>query len=220
MTGPWDESVGESFEEHLLVSARDKTLEVIQKAARLFVPGTHEDEGRSIIKDLLAQSGYEKFWHAPQVRFGENTLRAFGEAGIPGLVLKENDIFFLDLGPVYGSHEGDVGRTFTVGDDPEMIKIAKDAEAIWFLVRDRWMKTQESGAQLYAHAQKVAKDLGWQLSLYEANGHRIADFPHIARQRGAIDGLDFKPAVNKWILEIQIKHPTRPFGAFYEDLLR
>jgi len=22
-----------------------------------------------------------------------------------------------------------------------------------------------------------------------------------------------------WILEIQIAHPTKPFGAFYEDLL-
>jgi hypothetical protein len=27
------------------------------------------------------------------------------------------------------------------------------------------------------------------------------------------------PALRRWMLEIQIAHPTRPFGAFYEDLL-
>lgn len=27
------------------------------------------------------------------------------------------------------------------------------------------------------------------------------------------------PTANRWILEIQIRHPSRNFGAFYEDLL-
>ncbi|MFP3748232.1 (Fe-S)-binding protein, partial [Achromobacter sp. SIMBA_011] len=31
--------------------------------------------------------------------------------------------------------------------------------------------------------------------------------------------FDACPNAGLWILEIQIAHPTKPFGAFYEDLL-
>ncbi|NDG05259.1 MAG: hypothetical protein EB121_07950 [Alphaproteobacteria bacterium] len=49
-------------------------------------------------------------------------------------------------------------------------------------------------------------------------GHLIGAFPH----RGWKEGLNnFPEAVvpGTWILEIQVRHPTLPFGAFYEDLL-
>lgn len=214
------ESVGEKFEDSLIVAARDKTLEVIRAVSRQVVPGMTEDQVRKLVQAEMEKSGTEKFWHAPQIRLGVNTLRAFGEPGEPGVILAENDVFFLDLGPVYAGHEGDVGRAFAVGSDPEMNRIARDVETIWKRVRDHWTQTQESGAKLYAFATQEAQALGWELSLHEANGHRIADFPHAAKRRGTIEGLDFKPSSSRWILEIHIKHPTRPFGAFYEDLLR
>jgi len=31
--------------------------------------------------------------------------------------------------------------------------------------------------------------------------------------------LEASPSSGLWILEIQIAHPSEPFGAFYEDLL-
>ncbi|WP_267131055.1 hypothetical protein [Burkholderia cepacia] len=36
---------------------------------------------------------------------------------------------------------------------------------------------------------------------------------------GNLGDFDAAPAAGLWTLEIQIAHPTRPFGAFYEDLL-
>ncbi len=51
------------------------------------------------------------------------------------------------------------------------------------------------------------------------DGHRAGDFPHQVFFRGGIAELDFKPGAGVWILEIQIRHPTLPFGAFYEDSL-
>ena len=42
----------------------------------------------------------------------------------PGVVLGEHDIFFLDIGPVYGGTEGDAGDTFVFGDDAEHHKAA------------------------------------------------------------------------------------------------
>lgn len=213
------ESVGENFNENLIRSARDQTLAAIQEAAKKIQPGMTEELARSLIKDLLRARGCEKSWHAPQIRFGINTLRAFGEPGQPDVVLGENDLYFLDLGPLFQNHEGDVSRTFALGNNPEMRKIAEDVETIWKKVRDRWFQTVESGAQLYSYARQIAQEMGWVLSLHEANGHRIADFPHVTRQRGSVEELDFRPSPLKWILEIQIRHPSRPFGAFYEDLL-
>jgi hypothetical protein len=47
----------------------------------------------------------------------------------------------------------------------------------------------------------------------------ISEFPHKAHYDGALIEQNFVPSPDLWILEIQLRHPTRPFGAFYEDLL-
>ena len=63
-----------------------------------------------------------------------------------------------------------------------------------------------------------AADRGWLLNL-EMTGHRVSEFPHKAHYDGALIDQRFAPSPGLWILEIQLRHPTRPFGAFYEDLL-
>jgi Xaa-Pro aminopeptidase len=219
MPGQIDETVGEKFDSNLLQEARNKALEVILEASKAIVPGVTENQAQILIKEIQLRKGASKAWHAPQIRFGENTLLAFGEKGQENLSLKTNDIFFFDIGPIFDGHEGDVGRPFVVGNDPEMLKCCKDAEQIWKEVRDHWKNKNVSGPQLYLFAQKTAEKLGWVLTLNNANGHRISDFPHAAKARGTIAGFEKVPMPNRWILEIQIRHPKRPFGAFFEDLL-
>lgn len=214
-----DESVGPAFEKDLLRQARDKTLEVVMTVGSALRPGMSEVETRKRIQEVQLEIGAPKSWHPPQIRFGENTLLPFGEPGKPDVVLAENDIFFLDIGAIYNNHEGDVARPFYLGTDPEMKKCCFDAEEIWFEVRNYWHEKKVSGGKLYEFAKMSASARGWILSLHEANGHRIADFPHAARSRGTIEGFEATPSADRWILEIQIRHPVRPFGAFYEDLL-
>jgi hypothetical protein len=60
--------------------------------------------------------------------------------------------------------------------------------------------------------------MGWVFNL-KVDGHRIGDFPHKAIHSGSLSSTTFKPTTDLWVLELQIRHPTRPFGAFYEDLL-
>lgn len=218
MQGSTNETVGEQFSADLLQQARDKTLAVILEAAPLMKPGMTETDAKNIIQKIQTQKGGLKSWHPPQIRFGENTLLVFGEKGMER-TLQPNDIFFFDIGPIFDSHEGDVGRPFTLGSDPDMSKCCEDAKALWHEVRDHWKSTQVTGGELYDFAKKCTERRGWTLSLNKANGHRIADFPHAARIRGSIEGFKKKPAPNRWILEIQIRHPEKPYGAFYEDLL-
>ncbi len=219
MRGPTNETVGELFQSDLLQFARDKTLQVIQKAAEMVRPGMTEKEAKDLIQKLQAELGAPKSWHPPQIRFGENTLLSFGKPGKESIVLKENDVFFFDIGPIFESHEGDVGRTFSLGSDPEMIRCCADSEVIWHEVREHWLQTRNSGRKLYEFASACAEARGWILTLEKANGHRIADFPHAAKIRGSVEEFEQTPAPNRWILEIQIRHPERSFGAFFEDLL-
>ena len=51
------------------------------------------------------------------------------------------------------------------------------------------------------------------------SGHGLADFPHAALHKGALAETPFTPSAGLWMLEIQIRHPKRPFSAFFEDLL-
>ena len=219
MQGIATETVGENFQRDLLHRARDKTLELILEAAQHIRIGTTEAEAKKLIQDIQGRLGSTKSWHPPQIRFGENSVLPFNQRGVENPALAESDIYFLDLGPIFDDHEGDVGRAFTVGNDPEMKRCCADVEAIWHEVRRHWEETQISGKELYDFAIARAESRGWKLSLQKANGHRIADFPHAAKARGSIEEFQGKPAPDRWILEIQIRHPTRNFGAFYEDLL-
>jgi len=53
----------------------------------------------------------------------------------------------------------------------------------------------------------------------DITGHRVSDFPHAIYRAGDLGDFANTPGKGLWILEIQIAHPERPFGAFYEDLL-
>jgi len=71
---------------------------------------------------------------------------------------------------------------------------------------------------LYDYAGQRARELGWELNL-DLSGHRLGDFPHEAHYDGSLADADIRPNPNLWVLEMAIRHPTRAFGAFYEDLL-
>lgn len=219
MQGIADETVGTQFQEDLLEIARDKTLEVIQEVAKRIGPGTTELEAKAILQEVQTLKGAPKSWHPPQIRFGVNSTLPFNVRGEENVALKENDIYFLDIGPIFDGHEGDVGRAFSVGSNSEYERCCRDVEIIWKEVRDHWKNNGVTGPELYSFAASRAEARGWVLSLQKANGHRIADFPHAAKARGSVEEFPGVPRPNRWILEIQIRHPEKPFGAFYEDLL-
>ena len=58
--------------------------------------------------------GISTYWHKRIVRAGRNTLLPYAE-NPPDLTIGEDDILFLDLGPVFEKWEADFGRTFVLG---------------------------------------------------------------------------------------------------------
>lgn len=212
------EGVGPAFDPELLLHVRTLTRQAIERIAAAVQPGMFEEDAVEMARDLLAEAGMLRGWHDVYVRFGSNTTKTFGAPSDPGVVLGEDDIFFIDIGPVWKDWEGDGGDSFVTGSDPDKARCADDARAIFHEVRRKWLAEGATGRALYDYAVSCATARGWVLNM-DLSGHRIADFPHAAIHEGPLAETDFSPSRLLWVLEIHIRHPSAAYGAFFEDLL-
>src|SRR5579863_2133282 len=111
----------------------EKMLAVHEIASRC-KPGMVEEDAVEMAKDILASHGMVQGWHDVYVRFGTNTTKTFGAPSDPGVVLGADDLFLIDIGPVFEKWEGDGGDTFVTGTNPIYAKCAKDARTLFHLV--------------------------------------------------------------------------------------
>ncbi len=212
------EDVGAAFTVEKMLFVRARTRKAIHEIAARVSPGMVEEDAVEMAKDLLAGLDMVKGWHDVYVRFGSNTLKTFGAPSDPGVILGENDLFFIDIGPVWKDWEGDGGDTFVIGSAPDMARCAADARKLFHIVRRNWLETGLSGKGLYDFAASEAEAMGWELNL-DLSGHRLSDFPHAAIYDGPLAEIDFRPSPLLWVLEIHIRDRDKKFGAFFEDML-
>ena len=201
------------------------------RTRELIRPGTAESEINAAVYDLAAQMfGVTRHWHKRIVRAGRNTLAPYDE-NPPDLTVMEDDIVFLDLGPVFEELEADFGRTYVVGSDPLKEKLCRDIEEAFASGKRYFHAHPEiTAAELYAHAQQLAQQAGWEYGGPIA-GHLIGVFPH---ERIADDKItlyvhpmnhkrmrlpDASGRKRHWILEIHFVDRAREIGGFYEELL-
>ncbi len=208
----------EDFSTDLFFEIRAKTREVLHLISDRIQVGMLEEEANELAKSTLQEMGTRQGWHPPYVRFGSNTIKNYGSPSEPGVRLGEDDIYFIDIGPVWQGYEGDAGETFVTGNNPELLRCSVDAKRIFEIVSQKWKNSEFSGEALYQFAEETTRELGWVLNL-DLSGHRLSDFPHDVYYEGSLATISFRPAPKLWVLEIQIRHPEKPFGAFYEDLL-
>ena len=213
------EAVGVAYAPERMFSVRELTRGAIGRIAARVRPGMVEEGAVEMAHDILAELGMFRGWHDVYVRFGPNTTKTFGEASDPCVVLGEDDIFLIDIGPVFEKWEGDGGDTFTTGADPDKARCAADARAIFHAVRKKWEGEGAAGKALYDFAIEEARRRGWELNM-DLSGHRISEFPHEAHYPGPLADVEFTPTAGPlWVLEIHIRHPTEKYGAFFEDML-
>jgi Xaa-Pro aminopeptidase len=216
-----------------LIAAEDRALALLDaiEAAGLIAAGRTE---REVERDIyaLAQSafGVERHWHKRIVRAGANTLAIAGD-NPPIRTIGEDDMVFLDLGPVFDSWEADVGRSYAVGSDPAKHKLVADLPEQFEAVRRHFLAHPEiSGAALYDVAIASAERAGWIFGGAIA-GHIVSEFAHALipgpKQRNRIGPENHEPMrdpdplgrTRYWIIEIHLLAPDRSFGGFYERLL-
>ena len=109
-------------------------------------------------------TGYQPSWHKRIVRAGANTLLPYAE-NPSDHIIGEDDILFLDLGPVFEEYEADFGRTFVIGSDPAKLKMQDDV-AKAFADGKRYFKENPdiTASQLYVHAASLAESTAGSLA--------------------------------------------------------
>jgi Xaa-Pro aminopeptidase len=212
------EAVGNRFDPTLMLRARSLNWTALQAIRDRMHVGISEEEAKTMAAGVFRELGMERLWHPPIIRIGSNTTKTYRQPSIPGIRLGENDCYFIDIGLVFDGHEGDVGDTFTVGRAPEQAACAQAARDLYRDVAAKWRNEGLSGHNLYNYADERAEAMGWRFN-HAIKGHRISDFPHSVHKGGDLGDFENRPSSGLWVLEIQIAHPTEPFGAFYEDLL-
>ncbi|HVZ82128.1 MAG TPA: M24 family metallopeptidase [Terracidiphilus sp.] len=211
-----------------------------RKAERLF----EEVETRGLVRSGIFESqlndeiyalakemyGITTYWHKRIVRTGRNTLLPYAE-NPPDLMIGEDDILFLDLGPVFEDWEADFGRTFVIGSDPMKLKLRDDVGKAFDAGKRYFQQTPGvTACELFAHVEQLAGTFGWEWGGPIA-GHLIGQFPHerIADDKVTLyvhpksnlvmRSLDETGQKRHWILEIHLVDRARQIGGFYEQLL-
>lgn len=193
--------------------------------------GISESRLNADIYDLAKEMyGITTYWHKRIVRAGRNTLAPYAE-NPPDLTIGEDDILFLDLGPVFEDWEADFGRTFVIGSDPRKLKMRDDVGAAFAEGKRYFHQTPDiTASQLFAYAVSLAHKFGWEFGGPIA-GHLIGHFPHekIAGDKVTLyvhpqshllmRSLDEKGRKRHWILEIHFVDREHEIGGFFEELL-
>ena len=217
-----------------LLDAQDKAAQLFDEIERraMIRPGVGEQALSDEIRDLAAEMfGVTRHWHRRIVRAGENTLQPFKEHP-PDRVIAEDDIAFLDLGPIFEEWEADFGRTFVLGDDPAKTAVRDALPRVWQAGRDYFAAhASVTGAELFDYVVGVARAEGFEWGSRIA-GHLVGRVSRTRRSPATAAEWYIMPGSDKpmrrtdrggrpchWILEIHLVDRPRGFGGFYEQLL-
>lgn len=223
----------ESIRVERLRDAQAKAVALFDEIERrgMVRPGVGERQLSDEIRDLAADMfGVTRHWHRRVVRAGENSLLPF-HADPPDRVMADDDIAYLDLGPIFEEWEADFGRTFVLGDDPDKLALRDALPGVWGAGRAFFEAHADiTGAQLFEHVVGLAQEAGFEFGAPIA-GHLLGEFPH---KKISGDDARFYVApgsdepmrrtdptgrVCHWILEVHLVNRVRGFGGFYEQLL-
>jgi Xaa-Pro dipeptidase len=218
-------------QELLQAQAHAEALFRAVEARGLIRPGITESGLNAEIYALAQELfGIKTYWHKRIVRAGKNTLLPYAE-NPPDHTIDEDDILFLDLGPVFEQWEADFGRTFVVGSDPLKLKMRGDVESAFAEGKQYFKDHPELTSREYFHyIESLARKYDWEWGGPIA-GHLIGQFPHerIADDKVTLyvhpasnllmRSLDEEGQQRHWILEIHFVNREKEIGGFYEELL-
>src|ERR1700754_5054891 len=147
-----------------LLQAQEKANELFHavESKGLIRPGITETKLNQDVYELAKEMyGISTYWHKRIVRAGRNTLAPYDE-NPPDLTIGEDDILFLDLGPVFEKWEADFGRTFVLGSDPRKHKLRNDVSQAFAEGKQYFNDTPEiTSDALFHYACSLATKFGW-----------------------------------------------------------
>ena len=191
--------------------------ELLKEISKIIKPGISESEAKKKAIELYERFEIKKNWHNPYIYFNTNTILTFKDKPKEEKILQEEDIAYIDIGPIIDDVEGDIGHTLVFGENKLYKELKSQSENIFENACNYWRESSPTGVELYKYIYKLTNDAGFIFNLNPA-GHLIGSFPHKGWKEG-LNTYPFDPEPGYWILEIQIRHPEKSYGAFYEAVL-
>lgn len=216
-----------------LLEAQEKAKalfeEVVSRA--MIAPGKLESELTNEIHELArSRFGVRRHWHKRIARAGENTMLTYYDQAEDRRIA-DDDVVYLDLGPVFEAWEADFGRTYVVGSDPVKHRLVSDIAAAFQKGKALYQHTPAlTAGELYDYVAALAPESGWDFGAATA-GHLIGHFPHERETQDvkrfsirhdnpqSLREPDATGRPRHWILEIHFIDRQRRIGGFYEELL-
>ena len=214
------QDVKEYTKEQVIEKTREISIatdRILKEISRAINPGISESRAREIASRIFESHKIKKSWHKPYIYFASNTILTFMRKPTEEKILQESDIAYIDIGPIIDGVEGDAGHTLVFGEDAMFLDLKHQSERIFKLAVDFWKESAPSGMELYQYIYKLTNEAGYVFNLNPA-GHLIGSFPHKGWKNG-LNTYPHTPEPGYWILEVQIRHPEKPYGAFYEKVL-
>jgi Xaa-Pro dipeptidase len=215
-----------------LIRAQEQAFALFDaiEAAGIIAPGRSEhDIERDIYALARRDFDVKRHWHQRIVRAGANTVAGPGDH--PVRIVEEDDMVFVDLGPVFGKWEADVGKTYAFGNDPEKHRLCADLPIVFDMLRDRYLADPAmTGEAFYDFAGKVAESRDWRFSGQIA-GHTVGEFMRTrvsGERRHFLIGPgndrpmnipDASGRAQHWIIEVHLASRDDAFAGFYERLM-
>jgi Xaa-Pro dipeptidase len=219
--------------EQRLLGAQQKAQQLFAEvvAGGLIRPAVLESELSAQIHALASERfGVRRHWHKRVVRCGPNTLLSY-HADPPDRPVGEDDVVYLDFGPIFEEWEADFGRTYVLGHDARKHQLVADIAAAFRKGKQLYLDTPDlTAGSLYDYVCGLAREAGWEFGAPSA-GHLVGHFPHehapgepkrFSIRHGnevRIREPDSNGAVRHWILEIHFVDKAGRFGGFFEELL-
>jgi hypothetical protein len=197
----------------------------------LIRPGISETQASDEIRVLAAELlGITRHWHKRIVRAGPNSMQPY-RTNPPLRTIEDDDIVYLDFGPIFEEWEADFGRTYVLGGDPAKHELCQTLPVVFGAGRAHFHSTPDiTGEQLWDHMLGLASDHGYEWGGRIA-GHIVGEFPHVEKDGDErysevlpgndrpMRGFDRLGRVSHWILEVHLVDRSREIGGFYEQLL-
>jgi Xaa-Pro aminopeptidase len=218
-------------QELLAAQLKAETLFAEVVGRGLIRPGMYESELTEEIHALArSHFGLSRHWHRRIARCGPNAMLTYYDEPADRRI-GEDDIVYLDFGPVFEEWEADFGRSYVLGQDPAKHRLVGDLEKAFARGKEFFRQTLTlTAGQLYDYVADLGAAYGWEFGNATA-GHLIGHFPHetfpndktrLQIRHGNDVSLrepDKSGAPRHWILEIHFIDRAREIGGFYEELL-
>ena len=206
-------------------------FEAIEKSNLITAGKSEEQLALEVVELVFEKFGIKDHWHKKIVRTGVNTLATYNE-NPPNRIIQEDDILFIDFGPIVEGYEADLGRTYVTGNNATRLKLKNDVEKAWYEIQEWFqMQTELKASALFQYVVEKATEYGWSFG-GEIAGHIVGKFPHEQPVDPKSLELDIHPENHNdmflldangdkrhWILELQFIDKEKEIGGYFEQLL-